>query len=309
MKDTKSFSLLLVSSFLLLLSIVLLGTLGYQYYHQTTESKPGIQKAKAVVTLPDNSRDSLLKIYTQVIKSIDNRLDTSRYIADSLKSNLDINLKEFYRLRNEIAALLQNKATTADVTLAGKKITELQQKTEKPRYTNTDVENENKKLNAIVTQLTVQPLQGIDKNINQLPVENTTAPNKEPASTVSAANLNLSTVAGDDDQDPNDTKQAEKIQCSFTVKNQGNNNGKYDIVVVVLQPDGQVLQKSAWESGAFETNEGKKIYSCKFRCDAPKGESKQLSFSLNADNYQKGNYTMQVYHNGVMIGKKNKILS
>jgi hypothetical protein len=80
-------------------------------------------------------------------------------------------------------------------------------------------------------------------------------------------------------------------------------------VVVVLQPDGQVLQKSAWESGTFETRDGKKIYSCKLRCDALQGEAKQLNFSLSADSYQKGNYTMHIYHNGVLIGRASKILS
>ncbi len=82
-----------------------------------------------------------------------------------------------------------------------------------------------------------------------------------------------------------------------------------DIVVVVVQPNGQVLQKSAWESGSFETPEGKKIYPCKIRCETARGENKQLNFSLTANKYLKGKYTMQIYHNGVLIGRMNKTLS
>ena len=85
--------------------------------------------------------------------------------------------------------------------------------------------------------------------------------------------------------------------------------GKCDIMIVVVQPNGQVLQKSPWESGSFETNEGKKVYSCKIRCETARGENKQYNFSLTADKFYKGNYVMQVYHNGVLLARINKSLS
>jgi hypothetical protein len=82
-----------------------------------------------------------------------------------------------------------------------------------------------------------------------------------------------------------------------------------DIMVVVIQPNGQVLQKSEWEAGSFETTAGRKIYSCKLRCKTMQGESKQLNFSLDAETYLKGIYTLQLYYNGVLIGKAYKTLT
>ena len=81
------------------------------------------------------------------------------------------------------------------------------------------------------------------------------------------------------------------------------------MMVVVLQPDGRVLKNSEWDSGSFNTPDGKKIYSYKLSFNYAKGEQKQLLFSLKADKYQKGNYTMQVYYNGILIGRVSKTLS
>nr|MBP7109608.1 hypothetical protein [Chitinophagaceae bacterium] len=55
--------------------------------------------------------------------------------------------------------------------------------------------------------------------------------------------------------------------------------------------------------------EGKKSYTRKVRFDYERGENKKLLFSLNADDYMKGNYKLQVYHNGYMIGQTNKVLN
>jgi hypothetical protein len=309
MRDTKSLSLLLLSSVLFLLSIILLCTWGYQYYHQIQDDKTKDKQAKITPpTIPDGTRDSLLKIYQATLNGLDSRMDTTWNIADSLKGNLDINLKEFYTLRDEIAGLLQNKIpNAADLSLARKKITELQQRVEQLRYRNKDVETENKKLKAILEEMAKQT-QGIEKNSKLVERENKSLAAKVNALvTLSAANLNLSALANNGQQETTEAGQTEKLVGSFTVKS--NISSKCDIVVVVVQPDGQVLQKSTWESGSFETTEGKKIYSCKLRCETSKDESKPLNFSLTADKYLKGNYTMQIYHNGVLIARMKKTLS
>jgi hypothetical protein len=310
MKDTKSLSLLLLSSVLFLLSIILLCTWGYQYYHQMNyDNTKGGGTKSAILSVSDATRDSLFKIYKATLNILDNRLDTASYYTDSLKGNLDINLKEFYTLRDEIALMLQDKGANVDLNLAQKKIEELQQKVQILSYRNIDVENENKKLRIILEQLGKQT-RGILQNSKQAEQENKSLTDKVSAITaISTTNLNLSAFANNDQQETAMAGLAEKLVGSFTVKNTGNNYSKCDIMIVVVQPDGQVLQKSAWESGSFETNDGRKVYSCKVRCETTKGESKKLNFSITADNYQKGNYTLQVYHNGVMIGKASKILS
>ena len=104
------------------------------------------------------------------------------------------------------------------------------------------------------------------------------------------------------------SEQTEKFLGSFIVKSNFNQSNSAEIIVVVLQPDGHVMQSSTWESGTFDTREGRKIYSSKLHFEYTNGEAKRLSFSLSADKYQKGEYVMQVYYNGMMIGKTFKTL-
>jgi hypothetical protein len=310
MRDTKSLSLLLLSSVLFLLSIILLCTWGYQYYHQIQQDKSKMQAINNPPAVPDSTRDSLLKIYKATLSTLDSRVDTAWYNADSLKGNLNINLAEFYKLRDEIAILLQAKApNTDDLNLAKKKVVELQARVEQLRFRNSDVENENKRLKALLSQL-ANETEGVEQNIKEVTTENKNLTAKiNNAVAISAANLNLAAVSGNSQNETNQAGEVEKLVGTFTVKNNGSNAAKSDIIVVVLQPDGQVIQKSAWESGMFVTKAGKKIYSCKLRCETSQGESQQLNFSLSADRYQKGTYTMKIYHNGVLIGKMSKALS
>lgn len=293
MRNTRS--LLLLSLGLFILSLALLCVLVYQYYHQDTFKTI----AKNITTpVQDETRDSLLKVYNTTVNSLYTRQDTS---------TPDTTLKEFYKLRSEIANLLQAKSTNEDMDLARKKIGELQQKLNQLNYRKSDVENENIKLHAMLDQLTKET-KGSDENVKEVSENNKTGIRKDNSTAaLSTANLNLSAVA-ENIQNEEGT-QSEKLVGSFTFKNISNNETKYDLVVVLIQPDGQVLQKSQWESGSFETSQGKKVYSCKLSFNALQGEAKQLNFSLSADRYQKGNYTMQIYHNGIMIGKMNKILS
>lgn len=316
MRDTKSLSLLLLSSVLFLLSIILLCTWGYQYYHQIQQDKTKDQKniVNAPPVVPDATRDSLLKIYKLTLNSLGDRLDTAWYNADSLKGNLDINLKEFYRLRDEIATLLQAKVpNTDDVNLAKRKITELQVRVEQLRYRNTDVENENKRLKALLNQMAKDRQGPIEINVKQADADLSTQKSKinsfVDGNAISAVNLNLAALANNDQDETTEARLTEKLVGSFVVKNTSGMATKTEIVIVVLQPNGQVLQKSDWESGVFQTKEGKKVYSCKLRCETNKGESRQLNFSITADKYQKGNYTMQIYNNGVLIGRMYKSLS
>ena len=68
-----------------------------------------------------------------------------------------------------------------------------------------------------------------------------------------------------------------------------------------------IVQAHLWTDHI--TPEGKKIYSTKLRFDYTQGEAKQLLFSLTADKFQQGNYILNIYQNGKLIGKIVKTLS
>ena len=98
---------------------------------------------------------------------------------------------------------------------------------------------------------------------------------------------------------------------SFAVKNNIADYENAEVYIVITQPDGKLLTSDVWESAStIDTrSEGKKRYTRKIRFEYQKGETKQLLFSLNADEYEKGTYILQLYHNGYMIGQTSKTLS
>ena len=317
-RDSKSLLLLLFPIGLLFLSLVVLFGLGFRFYFKDQNPPQAtviIKKDSAAVAV--GVRDSLQKIYTATIIELDNRLDSIWNNTDTLAGNLDIKLNEFYKLRKEITSLLISGNNKNDFGIAGKKIGELQQKVEELSRRNQDVENENKRLNDILAQLknNAKPQQPALVRIvteNKPVIEKNTAATSSPVITsFTASDIRLSAVKLSDEKEEEtvNAEQAEKLVATFQVKNNFNQYNNTEVDVVVMQPDGTVLQPSAWETGTFNTPEGKKIYSGKMRFEYSKGENKKLRLSLSSEKFQQGNYIMHLYHNGTLIGKTVKQLS
>jgi hypothetical protein len=98
---------------------------------------------------------------------------------------------------------------------------------------------------------------------------------------------------------------------SFAVQNNVNQYNIADVYVVITQPNGEVVKnEDIWETTTTNTASGNNIsYTRKVRFEYEKGEIKRLLFSVNADEYLKGNYTMQLFHNGYAIGQTSKTLN
>jgi hypothetical protein len=259
-----------------------------------------------------NIRDSLQQLYAITTRDLDSQIDSTRSNLDTLKSHLDTKLSESAGLRSEILDILKNNNSGSEgMELARLKITMLQQKVNELRRINSDVEIENRRLRLLLNQVGNQAVQ--DRNA-ALSISNPAEKNGVETNAnqpLSISDLRLTAMQLDEDREKETTQaqQADRFVGSFTVKNNPAKTGNAEIVVVVLQPDGQVLQNSTWESGTFETKEGKRVYSLKVKCENAKDASNPYRFYLNADRFQKGNYTMQIYQNGNVIGRLVKTLS
>jgi len=309
MRDTKSLLLLLVSLLLVLVSFVLIWTWGYNFY-----AKDQNQKTATTIVAPDSARiaatvrDSLQKLYTATLHELDIQLDSTLTNSDSLKYQLDAKLAEFYRLRSEIVALLKNRSNSNNFTDAKQKIDELQRKVDDLKDKNQVVDSENKKLTEVLNQIS-----SADRNAKPVinAKTNTSEKLNPPYALFTATDLRLAAVSADEEKETETTQaeKADKFNGSFTVMNFNSQLTNAEMMVVVLKPDGKVLKSSGWDSGTFNTAEGKKIYSYKFNFSYTRGEAKRLLFSLKADGLTKGNYTMEVYQNGQVIGRVVKTLS
>ncbi len=310
MKDAKSVWLLIVSFLLFVVSFTLLWTWGYRVYIKTPSSEATVPiPAKPLLIPTNNTRDSLQTLYTATVNKFDTRLDSTWDHADSLKTALDQKMAEFYRLKDEIAALLNNHSTDANLNMAAQKIGELQQRVNELISHNRDVENENQKLAALLEQLTGKRKLTDNGSIQRVSFTTKTAVENSIASDYTIAELSLLAIGNENETETNRAALTDKLVGSIVVRNNHHQFDNSDLMIVLLQPDGQVIKNSVWESGVFNTEEGKKIYSYKMHVDHGSTEMPKLLFSINADRYQKGNYTMQVYHHGVLLGKLVKTLS
>ena len=307
MRDTRS--LLLV-----LLSAGLMATWIYHLYDKTMYSQRRTEVyIKDSIAVAEGIRDSLYKLYNSTITDLDTRLDSSVNSSDSLKSELTLKAEQIQNLQKEINGILNKKgASKEELSLARKKISELRQMVEDLRSQKQSMEGEQKRLNAIMAQLNGD-IQGLQQNMKRLDEENKSLTEKiNLASVFIASELKLSpvTVKSNKEEETNQAKKVKKFVLSFLVQNNVNQYYNAEVFVVLTGPDGQVLQNPVWESRTMDTkNEGKKEYTLKVRFDYEKGEQKRHIFSIDADEYQKGNYTLQIYHNGYMIGQTVKTLS
>jgi hypothetical protein len=312
MREDKYDILLNVSIVLLIVSATVLGISVYRTYLRDPE--PSKKNATAMVNPTLNKeRDSLQVVYRSAIKAIDTNMLRDPRI--NLDKESQANLTDVDNLKNEIAALLKDQSSTADLASAKIKIEELQLKVALLQNRYLGVEADNKRLQALLNQLmatnkssqnATSSFATSEKVKTEKPSPNTNTTN---ASIATAGDLHLFTVAENNNKEfeTSYAEDAEKIIGTFSLNNVSDKINA-EIMVVVLQPDGRVVKNSVWESGTFETKEGKKVYSRKISFDAAQ-KDKQINFSLTPDNFVKGEYTLQVWYNGRMIAKTFKTLS
>lgn len=308
MKDTKSI-------LLGLLSIGLVFTWVYHLYDKTQYSTPNINVNKIdTITVAKEIQDSLQKVYSHTINNLDAQLDSTKSTAGQLQNQLATKLKEINRLRTEISAILKkNDFTKEDLELARSKTVELQSLVAELQNKNSTVEEEKKQLSAVLenTNTVVKNLTGTVQKVEQ---ENKVLIEKvNIASSFVASELKLSPVAvkNEREQETYQAKKASKLVISFTVQNNITDYENADVFIVITQPNGKVLRnEDVWETSTATLQNGSRInFTRKIRFEYQKGERKSLIFSLNPEEFLSGTYTLQVYHNGYIIGQSMKTLN
>ncbi|MEO7263859.1 MAG: hypothetical protein ABIW38_03050 [Ferruginibacter sp.] len=296
-------SILYSSIVILIISAVMLGITGYQLYFGNiiNQKKTGLLSYS---TVNKSERDSLQQIYNSTTQKIDANVQGGGIILEN--KNAQAMLGEMNKLRQEIAILLKEQQPGADLNIAKQKIEELQHKLEILQNLYTNVDSENKRLQRLIGQLIAADKTNSSSPIN-LSFKEPQTTGKTNTAVAAAMHLYAITIHNSTEEETNASDEAEKIVGSFFIKNFPANSGG-DIHIVVLQPDGKVMINSAWDTGTFNTREGKKIYSRKLYFE-DSGDEKPLNFSLTPDRFLKGDYMLQVWYNGVLIGKTTRKLT
>lgn len=298
-----------------MLSVGLVGTWVYHLYDKTQYASRRTEVfIKDSTAVAQAVQDSLQRIYAHTINNLDAELDSTKSTAGLLKGELNTKLAEIYRLRTEIAAILKrNNFKKEDLDLARKKTVELQQLVAELQSKNTSIEEEKKQITDVLDKVNVQ-VKNLEGNVQRLDQENKVLTEKvNLASAFVASELKLSPVAvkNDKEQETNQARKASKLVISFVLQNNVTDYNNADVYIVITQPNGRIMKNDdVWETSTMNLQSGGRIsYTRRIRFEYQKGESKKLLFSLNPEEYLQGTYTLQVYHNGYMIGQIMKNLN
>jgi archaellum component FlaC len=286
-----------------LLAAGLLGTWGYYIYDKNQKDEK-IQVSQVQATTAMTTKDSVQALYNESLS----RLDSITGSNNNIQGQLSDRQSEITRLKNEINKIVNNKnATAAELNRAKSLIAQLNAKIGNLEEEVARLTGENQELASNNTMLTQE------KQVLQTNLQTTTAEKEELAKTVdvastfSAANFKIDPIhvkRNGKEKETTTAKRVDKLKISFDVENRVARSGPADMYIVVIGPNGQVISDPSLGSGTLTTREeGDKAFTAKVTKDYEQGTRKNIEFTLNQNDFQTGDYKIQVYQNGFKIGE------
>jgi hypothetical protein len=298
MKDRKSLYLLIFALLVVTISFILISIWGYNFYFQPKVPQTVTQEIQQTVPIAKKTsmKDSLQMLLASTVEQLGNQ--DSTFYDSSTDKTLELKLIEFNKLKNEIAEILKNKSSSKDMSEASEKIGQLQKSVDELRSKNDEVARENMRLNKVLKQL-IKENKPPQRKIKTVEKVNYTGPLSVLVSHLSFKGV---TESDNNERETNIAAQTVKLTGSFLLSAKPTNTST-SIYVVIVKPDGNTLLNSSWQSGTFETSSGRQTYSALIHFDNVKDNNNRLQFTIDARNFQKGKYAMQIYHDGIMIGR------
>ena len=100
----------------------------------------------------------------------------------------------------------------------------------------------------------------------------------------------------------NKAKSVQKLRTKFILaENRVIDNGPIDVYIRVLGPDGEVMKSTNNET--FQANNQDLIYTVKQTVEYTNSDTPVDIALAKGSSFVKGNYSVEIYHGGVMIGK------
>jgi hypothetical protein len=289
---------------ILVLAIAFFGSLGYLAISKTNNGNIVKQNQTQIAKVSDEK--------TTIQKSFDEslvRLDSMSTISHELKGTLAEKNKEIARRKTEIRTILNKKnATAAELAKAKDLINQLNDKIGSMEQEVARLSQDNQSLNQDKVVLT-QDKERLTEDLTSTTAVKVDLEKKvDIASTLNASNIAITPVdvkSNGKEKITSTARRVKKLVISFDVNNRIAQSGSTDVYVCITGPDGKIIGTPALGSGSFTTREeGDKSFTAKLPVDLENGKKKSVEFSFApGDNFQQGNYTIQIYQNGFKIGE------
>lgn len=290
------------------LAVVLLGTWGYFLYDKN-KTTAQIQVKSAEATTAMTARDSVQIAYNEALT----RLDSLTGSHNNIQGELSDRQAEIVKLKNEINKIVNNRnATAADLRKARNLISQLNGKISTLEAEVARLMGENQQLATTNTVLT-QEKQVLETNLQQATSEKEElSKTVDVGSTFSASNINIRAFnerGNGKEKETTTAKRVDKLIVSFDVENRIARSGPADIYVVVTAPNGQTITDANLGSSVLTTrNDGDRAFTYKTTIEYEQGTRKTIQVPLRQQNFQTGNYRIEIYQNGFKIAEGTKSL-
>ncbi len=286
-----------------ILAAGLLGTWGYLLWDKN-KSGEQIQTAQVQSESYMSQRDSLKLMYDEA----ELRLDSITGANNNLQGEKSELQKQIESNRAEIKRILNDKnATAADLKRAQSMIANLNNQLASLEAEVSRLTGENQELSANNSQLTAEK-QVLEQNLTTSATEKEAlAEVVDVGSTFSASNIAITPVnekKNGKEKTTTTAKRVDKLVVSFDIENRIARSGPADMYIIVTAPDGKVVSDAAVGSGTLTTRtEGDKAFTARVPVEYEQGTRKALSFPIRQADFQRGDYKIEVYHNGFKIGE------
>ena len=305
MRDSKAFYFMILALVLVTVSFVLVSIWGYHYYFRnesekpvmTIKKQPEIQKKPLVDSLEVLNDSSTLLTNTQE--------ENIEIISDSSDKTLELKMLEYNQLKEEIAEIQKNKAALKIKIEEMKKISEIQKNIDSLKEQKEAIIIENEKMD----QLLKQKQQAQNKNKTE--IEKRSKNLQASSLPLLVSHLTLEAIKETENYDAPTVlaSKAAKLEVSFEINIISKKNISPEIFVKIIQPNGRPVLDVSSGLTVLEKGRGKSSYTEVLHFDKTKDDHKRVSFSTKPKEFYKGKYTMQIYHNGVMIGRTQRTLN
>jgi peptidoglycan hydrolase CwlO-like protein len=287
-----------------LLAAGFLGTWGYLLWNNNKQEQVQTQQQAQISKVTDE-KGQLQKNFDDALVRLDSLTGTN----NKLTSQVTESNGQIAKLKSNIRGLLNKQhLTDAEKKKAEDLIKELNDKIGNLEQQVAQLTQDNQQLTADKTQLTA------DKTQLTTDLSTTTAAKQDlekkvdVASTLNASNIMITPMHERKDGKDKETTTARKVNklvIGFDVSNRIAQTGQTDVYVCITGPDGKPVSVPALGSGTFTTrDDGDKIYTAKVPVDFEAGKSKSVQFAWKQNSeFQRGNYKIEIYHNGFKIGE------
>jgi peptidoglycan hydrolase CwlO-like protein len=292
-----------------LLVIGLLGTWGYLLYNNNKQQEV-IQTNQQQIAKVSDEKSDLQKNFDATLV----RLDSISGNNNELQGKLASRNSEISKMKVEIRSILNKKnATAAELARAQTLINELNVKLNNLEEEVAKLTQENQTLNTEKVTLTHEKEQLSTDLQTTATAKQELEKKVDVASTLNASNIAITPInerKNGKEKVTATAKRVDKLLISFDVDNRIAQSGQTDVFVCITSPDGKAVSVPALGSGTFTTREeGDKVFTSKVPVDIEAGKRKLVQFpwKQNSD-FQRGNYKIEIYHNGFKIGESVKEL-